>query len=361
MKSVYTIIDNTVYRIVEHVSEPTELSTLPAGNSAALNISEPNRDVTQIVKLNTLKREHVISNAQLVKNMITKLKTDKTTEINTIQNFFKIYVDYTVYQNGREIDHSGLIRPVEPIEKAILLGVSKSNELVYRRVKYFDHLMEFGIKNSLPFGIMRNANYHYSVRINAIAVFQGTDTSHDYHASEYCNSYKIPSASIDSDVKDMLVVYNTENENIAFDPIELSYLPRKLAIKLELVLSDYAVVYDDSIINTVLADNIAGKYDDKPTDPTKPSTPEAPITPGDDIHTPADGKEDPDRNGWFDFYERCTETSPHRLLVVEDDIPSSKYDSDTMIKKSNVVKDVSDIKVGEYVVYREAFVVDDSL
>jgi hypothetical protein len=194
---------------------------------------------------------------------------------------------------------------------------------------------------------------------------------------------QIPSASIDTTVSDMLMVYSSENDDVDISPIQLAYIPRKMCFKIQIQLADYYEVYSKATVDAVLLENIKNKYDhtnptvpDKPDKPDNPDTPDkpdnpkpsegddsgktdpdAPVTPSDNPK-PADGDFDPDDNGWFDFYERCTSKSPGRLLVVEDAIPAASYSSKTMIRKSNVIKDIPDIKVGEYVLYRESFTSD---
>lgn len=45
-------------------------------------------------------------------------------------------------------------------------------------------------------------------------------------------------------------------------------------------------------------------------------------------------------------YEKCLSTSVHALRVVDDSTPSDEFDSKTMIKISDVISDIPDIKVG---------------
>lgn len=379
MKSIYTMINNTLYRIRQDASVPYQLSTLPAGCTAALSMDTSAKEVTEIIKINTLKRSSIKSNGQLVQEMLDKLKEDKITEIDTIQNNFKIYIDYSVYCEGRLIDHSAVIRSAIPHDKGIFLGVSRENELLYRRVKYFEHDIEFAVKNPLPFGITHTRRQNYEIKVNAVCLFEDIHGNDNYHPSHECVPLQIPSASIDTTVSDMLMVYSSENDDVDISPIQLAYIPRKMCFKIQIQLADYYEVYSKATVDAILLENIKNKYDhidptvpDKPDNPDKPDVPDkpdnpdkpdepdkpdTPITPSDNPK-PADGDFDPDDNGWFDFYERCTSTSPGRLLVVEDAIPAASYSSKTMIRKSNVIKDIPDIKVGEYVLYRESFTSD---
>ena len=62
-----------------------------------------------------------------------------------------------------------------------------------------------------------------------------------------------------------------------------------------------------------------------------------------------------DNNGFYYYYERCIESNPGALLVVEDAIPDNKYDKNTMIRHSKVVLDIPDISTGDYVRYVTGF------
>ena len=199
------------------------------------------------------------------------------------------------------------------------------------------------------------------------------------------------SQTISHGLEDMELVYSSDAEGIEFAPIEISFAPRKVQIAIDMVLANYVVCYDDSEIQEILDENMEKKYHPippvppcppyppvppcppyppvPPTPPYPPIPPHPPIPPfppkpdddkmfpEDDDKVPADGDYEP-RDGYFDFYERARKGNPNALLVVEDAIPDSVYEPKKMIKKAMVIRDIPDVRVGEYVIYRQAWSVD---
>lgn len=358
VKAIYVKIGNNVYRVKQNTAIPADLTSKVPGVSSSLNVDSYNKCVTQNVYINNLKKPGTKSNGELYNELVYFLKTNKITEIKDVQNMFKIYIDYSAYENDREIEHSAVIRPLTPMDKVVLLGVATNNECVYRRVKTFEPKIEFKLNNYLPHGIMNTQKTNYKLKIHNIAIFQDFSKNPEIHESTYDVAYSIGSSTIQSSLDNMKIVYSTANEGILIQEISLSFMPRKIAIALDITLADYVVVYDDYTINKILIENIESKYppveeDDPPVIPEDPEEPDIMI-PDDDRHENADGEYDPDEDGYFSYYERCQSTTPNSLLVVEDLIPDGYYHQETMIKISNVIKDIEDIEVGEYVIFRES-------
>lgn len=356
MKAIYVKIGNNVYRVKQNAAVPTSLTFKASGVGSSLNVDPYNKTVIQNIYINNLKRPGVKSNGELYMELVDYLRTQKITEIKEIQNFFKIYVDYSAYEDGREIEHSAVIRPLEPLDKAVLLGVATNNECVYRRVKTFEPKIEFKMNNTLPHGIMKTQKTNYTLKIHNIAIFQDFSSQPEVHESTYNVAYSIGSSTIQSSLDDMKIIYSTENAGVDIQEISLSFIPRLITIDLDIVLADYIVVYDDNTINKVLIENIESKYPPIQEGPEISDDIEDPdfMIPDEDDKEDADGEYDPDGDGYFSFYERCTETTPNALLVVEDLITDGYYDVESMIKVSQVKADIEDIEVGEYVVFRES-------
>lgn len=375
MKAIYTLINDQYYYLKQNTAEPVALSNQAPDNGASLTIDANCGEVTEAININTLSKDHLKSNAQLYNEMVDSLTQNKVKEIKTLYNFYKIYIDYAIYENGKEIDHSAVIKPISPEDKAMILGVGKNNECVYRRVKAFEHTISFTIRNTLPYGIISRKNGNYQLKIFSIALFEDKNyVSDDCHCSEYDHGYCFPSLSINTSIMDMPMVYSSEKEKMEFEPICLSFIPRKVNIKLSLILANLITVYDKATIDKILTTNNGGK---NPYDDTTPETPESgktdddktdddkPDKPSEPTSKPvvdeegsiiADGVNTPNADGWMDYYEKCRKTTPHALLVVADDAPKDTFDHTTMIRQKNVVKDLPDIQVGEYVVYRETIV-----
>ena len=156
----------------------------------------------------------------------------------------------------------------------------------------------------------------------------------------------------------MIMVYCTDNEGITFQDIGIGFQPRAIHIRMDITLDNFIVAYDDLNVIQILKENLALKYPvEDPGDIEVPDDDpnEGILIPGDDDKPVADGDFTPDEEtGYFDYYERCRATTPRALLVVENLIPDANYNELTMIRQRMVVKDIPDIKVGEYVVYRES-------
>jgi len=357
VKAIYVKIGNKVYRVRQNTAVPTSLTFRAPGVSSSLNVDSYNKAVTQNIYINTLKKPGTKSNGELYTELVDFLRVNAITEIKEIQNIFKIYVDYSAFEDGKEIEHSAVIRPLQPLDKAVLLGTATNNECVYRRVKTFNPKIEFRLRNSLPHGIMNTQKRNYTLKIHNVAIFQDLSSNPEIHESTYDVAYSIGSSTIQSSLDDMKMVYSTENYGIDIQEISLSFMPRTINLDFDIILADYIVVYDDNTINKILVENIESKYPTTDDDPVIPEDPEDPdiMIPDEDPNPDADGNYEPDVDGYFTYYERCKETTPNCLLVVEDLIPDGYYDTTAMIRVSKVKKDIPDIEVGEYIIFRESF------
>ena len=341
MKAIYTVINNNVYRVNQNTSIPATLTFRSSGASTVLNVDPKSKAVDQHIVINTLKKPGTKSNSELYEEMINHLKEASITEVNMIQNFFKIYVDYTMFEDGREIEHSAVVKPIRPLDKVALLGVATNNECVYRRVKTFDPKLNFRVRSSLPFGIMQDRKSRYQFKINNIAIFQDFNSRKEIHESTYEVPYSMAA---------------TQNEGIDIQAIDLDFVPRAIEVSLEIILGNYIVAYDHDSIDDILKENIKNKYqEDTETDIPDDGEDDGILIPGEESNPEGDGEYEPNEDGFFDYYELCKETTPGALLVVEDLIPDNIYDSTTMIKKALVIKDIPEIEIGQYVVYRESF------
>ena len=359
MKAIYTIINNNVYKLRQNANIPSSLSLKRPGTSSSMSIDQYNKTISQNVYINNMVNPGVKSNSEMCNDMIDLLRRKCITEIKDIQNFFKIYIDYSMFEEGREIEHSAIVRPMEPIDKIVPLGVATNNECVYRRVKCFNPTVDFRIRNSLPHGIMMSQKNNYVFKINAIAIFQDFSRTTEVHNSSYEVSYPLGAVNLQSNLNNMALIYSSEDEGIDIQEMSINFTPRKISLSFDIVMADYIVVYDNATIEAVLEENMESKYPPIITPPDIEgggSDEGGSLIPIPDENVPADGDYTPDEDGYFDYYELCQETTPNALQVVEDDIPDSRYNPNKMIKLSMVLKDIPDVTVGEYVIRRESFI-----
>lgn len=357
MKAIYTIINDVPYRVNQNTNVPTSITFRTPGASSNVSIDINNKEVSQILTINTIKKPGTKSNAELYNNLIELLRNNKITEVREIQNCFKVYIDYTVFEDEQEVDHSVVIKPIESIDQAILLGVATNNECVFRRVKSFNPTIEFRLKNTLPHGIMNTSRRKYTLKINNVCIFQDFSRVLDRHESTYEHPYAVASCTIDHYIENTALIYSTDNSGLDLQEISVDFMPRTVKVVMNLTLAEYIVAYDDNEINKILIENINNKYNPSDDDEIDSGDTESGgiMIPDDEDKPSADGNYTPDEDGYYSYYERCRETTPNSLLVVEDLIPDGAYDVETMIKISMVVKDIQDINIGEYVIYREVF------
>ena len=170
-KAIYTFIGNKPYRIDQNTSIPTSMTFKQPGVNSNMNIDTATKTITENIYINTLKKPGTKSNAELYAEFTQYLRDKKITEINVVQNTYKVFIDYSIFEDGKEIDHSCVVKPIDPLDKVYLLGVATNNELVYRRVKTFNPKVEFKTNTLCPFGIMNTGAKRYAIKINNIVIF----------------------------------------------------------------------------------------------------------------------------------------------------------------------------------------------
>lgn len=364
-KAIYADIAGTYYQIMQPTEIPTQIAKM-IRNHSHLEYDVRSREMIASIWLSGMDYSHLQSNRGLYEAMTDKLVTDKVTEIHKIANHFLVYVDYSIYNdNGQEINHSCSTKRIEAIDAILPLGVAFNNELVYRRVKAFNPKITFTVTNHIPFGVMESSyGKKYTMKVNDVCILQSIDAFNsecfNIHNSIEGNSYGIDSHTIGTLLKDNIPVYSSAASKIDLGEFTISFYPRKITLDLHCILANLIVAYDDQNIKDILIENMNHKYPDPGEDPDtgEPGDDDDPVFPEPDDKPSADGKYDPDENGFYHYYERCLKTTPSALLVVEDEIPDNKYDPDKMIRQKDVILDVPDIQVGDYVLYCTGFDVD---
>lgn len=357
MKAIYTVLNNKIYRIDQDTSEPKILVPMPTKEHSVVNSDTTLKKVTATVFLNTMETTNIKSNKELYNMMKNTIERQKITEITDIYDRYMLLIDYQLFDSKCEICHNVVTKPASAQDAAILLGVAANNELCYRRVKQFDPIIEFAVANQLPLGIMKTADSEYHFKINDISIYQDTSKVPGCcHNSIYCTPYRSDdSSTIIESLSGYVRIYSTAAEGMQISDIDIGFIPKTIDLKINFTLASLIVAYDDADIKTLIQTIIANKYAPQPTPPsTGPDGDDETLFPGKD-HIPADGDFRPNKDGWYDYYERCESTTPGALLVVENLIPDIAYKIDTMIKKKLVKKDIPDISVGEYVHYVEGY------
>lgn len=371
MKAVYTIIEDTLYKVNQpsyipyHVMRTTD-------NHSSLTYDEGNKKVKVNLWLDFFNDKNVKTNKAMYQEMVSALKYHLITQIDTIQNFYKMTVDYSLFtKNGKELEHSITVQNIKPVDAMVPLGIAKNNELVYRFVKKFEKQIDFRFKDGLPYGIMRQPHDKFILKINNINIYQDTDTVEERHKSMEERPFKYGSHTIESSLEYTRLVFSSKEQGIEYTPIELNYIPRLIEFGVEILLDNFIVVYDDNEISKILQENIWIKngngdtIDPDPGDecPCPPKDPDWDVDDGMDVcpcpkPEPAPKpdcpcKPSPDINDRGYYYVRATFEKPCARLVVEDQYPESIYNDKCMARKSDVIIDIPNISIGDYVVKYE--------
>lgn len=363
-KAIYAKIADRYMKVDQSTNIPRNIARSYRTHSS-LEYDNAAREMVANMWVNGVDYADLQSNRSLYKQMEADLKNNKITEIETIADRYVLFVDYSIYnEKGSEINHSCTSKTLDPVDGILPLGCAVNNELVYRRVKLFDPKITFAVTNKVPFGIMANTyGEKYTMQINDICILQCTDPMNSecfgVHNSIEGNSYTYDSHTVQCMLKYNIPVYSTAAAKIEFGEFSVSFYPRKITLNMHLILGNQIVVYDDQTVKDILQENLNNKYpspDPEPNpDPAPGGDDDKPILPPTDSNPDADGKYDANNNGFYYYYERCIQTNPNALLVVEDGLSDAKYDPDTMVRKKKVLLDIPDISVGDYVRYTTGF------
>lgn len=255
MKALYSIIDNTLYQIDQIPHTPFNIAR-NMENSSTLAYDEGRHRVSVQVWLDSFDKTDVKTNKALYYEMLEALKENGITEVITIQNKFKMTIDYSLFtKSGKELDHSITVQTIEPIDSLLPLGVAKNNELVYRFVKLFKKKIDFRFKDSIPYGIMKKPFDRYILKINNICIYQDTNTEDEIHNSLEERPYRYGSHTVSSCLEFTKLVFSSQEAGVEYYPIELSYIPRVIDFDMQIMLDNYIVAFDDNEVNKILTEN----------------------------------------------------------------------------------------------------------
>ena len=331
MKAIYTKLNDKIYRInMNNKRTPVN----------CLSMLEPQMDKEYLeycgkvrlrYHLSTLKMDK--TNQEKFNELIDFLTTKKVTQIDTVEDFFSIAIDYSILDEmQREVLHNISIIPVLTNNDCVApFGVTNSNECMYRQVKELFAKNEVHLDVRNPIGLMHDIKDCTYFKINDISVFQDLYKMDTVHPSVKNVPYIYGSQTVVDTLKTKLPVFSTRGNNMDIPPVKFETVPRVLELDLGILLSDYTVVYDDETVNKVLIKNINERdQEDNPS--------------GDIIGV----------GGIPERYERCEEETPNALKVVEDLYPDETFDKTTMVRKSDVIGDIPDIALGDFVVLKTA-------
>ena len=265
MKSLrfYGYINNTAYRmpvsIVDGVTEAVECS-----KSGTTCTALPEARIFEVkVNLNNSEFIESMSNEAYCESLINWVKAAKVEHIPNLSKDFKINLKYKLTdQNGSVLDE-GSTASVATVEDIVLLFSNTENqEMGYRRGFTFDHTFKFMNNIQASFGIMKRNATQCVFKIESIQILGMVDRDSMYqylsnaHLSVLDNTGRKPCQYPFMDpTANNIVLFDTSDFGIYFDPINIEFKPRELRVKIHTVLNNFAAFEDDFDLLVALAEN----------------------------------------------------------------------------------------------------------
>lgn len=345
MKAIYTKIFDKYYKLNQSTRIPNELIKVEPGVNSSVTVDSGNKKVRQSIVINTLDMSIVKSNREEYKDMVKHLTDKKITDVISVPNAYKVYIDYSVFRGDKEISHDCVIRPVFDVDKIFPLGVSKANETVYKRVKELKETLDFKMRIPVPHGIKETASdeYRYKIKINNVVVYLDMFGNYESHESTYETPYGGNTSIVAGLLDTMVPIYSTDTEGYDFNPLVTHFMPRNIQISIQIIMSNLIVVYDDEEIEAIIKENIDAKC-------AEVEVPEADTGDGtDDPEVPDADTPGNDETVDEQAYEACIATDEGAVIIVADDTSDVDFNSAKMVKISDVLEDIPDAQIGQYV------------
>lgn len=345
MKAIYTLINDKYFKINQGTRLPTKLLTnLPEQlslkeNPASICLGRQCQgSITANLSFTDFTKTATKTNKDLYSDLFNTITTEQISQIDELRNSYMVSIDFSVYdENGSEKEHSVIIKPLEVADYIYPLGVTEDNECVYRRIKKVNINPDILIDNTVTFGIQnRSNNISSTIDINDISIYQARsfnnneDENTDVHNSMYCQKYDYNSCTISTALENCILVYSTKKEGKILNPINVTTRPVKVTLNVEVYLASMIVIYEEDVIKNIIIENIKKKYHDD-----NPSTDDEP--------------DDNDCDCCKTYYVICKSNDDDALEVVEDLYPDDIFNQYTMIKKSDIIKYIPEIEIGQYV------------
>lgn len=409
MRGFYGLFNDELFELRDSTNITETIDFFESATSSVTNLQQ--KEFEAQVRLTNMDF-NCDSNKEFFGKISDKIKTELIQEITLLAPRYKISVDYTLVDDKKDciIDEGIATKTIEPRNAYLPLGLTDDNEFVYRVVKNFIANIEFSYRSAAPYGISRRESNQFTLYINNVKISQAKSYAtsivpEDSHSCDCVIEKRRGARGILR--KDYFVtIYDTDAEQLEFKPMRFTFKPRRVSIKLQVVLNDYLMTASRDDINSLLEANVPDSEnpgiiegDEEPFIPIEPPIdPELPDdsdiddsgagsgdTDGENTETeqPPTGNEDIDDNGGTNIggdsensntgddtitddetsgdtptddpsvqstYQRCTETDTGALKVVADDTADDVFDAATMIKLVDVIGSIPDITIDEYVI-----------
>lgn len=114
------------------------------------------------------------SNAEMVTSAIEKIEEEKIEGLEKLVPVYRMYMDYTLYDanTSENVDSGTMVKDVNPIHGMIPLGLTDENELVSRFGMSLRTVFEKRYQSNLPYGVQRRFKPRYVFAITRIVLMQ---------------------------------------------------------------------------------------------------------------------------------------------------------------------------------------------
>lgn len=339
------------------VPSATELSL---GDDGSLVISGVTNGSTTTIKVNLYDADVVANanNADLYENLKEAVKENRVTEMTKMGDTFKVFIDCVIYDAKKKIIEEGVkIHEIKATDAVRLLNVDSNNHCDYVHEKIFNMKLPFHFP-VMRTGIVQQRQVPKYVRIRNIAIMAELPSCENTNGIK-----KLNQTLLDHTISPLSPTIETARENrveifnsYAFDlgVIGLEKNVSTIELDIHVALGGFVNVYDGGIeLDTIFEEvkQIIEEENNQPED-----NPQNPDKPGDEDNKPDNPDDSFDDGGfYFESFERCPANYAKAGLVVSDEDYANDVYSDRLVYAySDVVKDIADIQIGEYVKYVES-------
>jgi len=408
MYNLYGFFGENIYRMSRKTNVETKVVE-PFKSSTYVRENTVDRSITTCVKLNTMDLYKEEPNEAIYEKLLDFIKKSKLTGINTLYYSLKIALNYQITDpNGGIIDGGIRYVQVDADEVNLLLDPDPlTNTLSYRRAEYLRKKFAISRICGAKYGVMDTTPKYVDFTINGITIYANfTDMGSAYYIqnlgpSAQDTTFAYGSGTVNSIIAHSVVLFDTADFGITIPSQRLACVPNTIYVDVETILNNFCYVADDTEIWRIIEMN-GGATSNAPSDfnvpagglspfdpvinrppcpgnrpmppvhpghrpgvkppchpncpiPIIPKPPVAPIVPSPGVDTEGTIVPDPDYNqDHGDMNEEWCHAAVYddpsiKFLVVADETADTEFDATSMVKISDVLPYVTDVKIGDYV------------
>ena len=330
MRGYYGLFNDTLYEIPNFNMGITDVKGV---QSTQLEVKSWNTNSKEIEIHASNFDPSAPSNAELYKEMVEKIKTEKITEIEPLSNVYRMHLEFKLVNatTNDTVEEGSMVKDVNPRAVYFPLGLTDENEHVGRIAKTMQANFTRTYRSNTPIGVMRDHTLEkneYVLIIKSIKVVQLEASAFSISPDKKPSNGRIgrrdnevvigshprrrpvgefgrrpdcfrghPSMNYSTDFynqeKYEVIIYDSVKEGISFNPIRFDEEPRIITINVDVDLNNYLVTADKSDIEIYLEENKKPEVDDPtPLEPSEPSGDEVVVNPPEE----KPGTEEPEKS-----------------------------------------------------------------